>query len=417
MKRDYLITLLSTQILMLVNLVSFKLVTLFLGEHGFALYNIGRRTISVLYPLMMMGIGISLVRNIAMTSIEEHHKRHQILFNAVIPILFVALFAIATVFFIPSVVATLLLGDGSLELLVLSIFIYVLGLSLCGLLQSFFRGRMQFVKTNLLGLFSGGLIPMSCILLFRTKIEHVYFAAGFTMISVFVVMYLSALDNAKIRGLYDASVLRTHLVYGLPRTPGDISFYMLLMVPSWWATHSYGLEVGGRVAFACTILNLFASAISPISFILLPKASAMFKNGKQAELKKLMIKLIMLSATVSVVGIIIIQLSIGTVIEFCLGKEYMGAVDLIRIVAIGTLPYSLFICLRSIVDAESTKPINSIICMISLGFMLSWDYLMQVLYNDSILLVVGLVISLYIVAILSIIVSLNALKNKPSVCT
>ncbi len=412
MKKDYLLTLATTQLSMFLNLLSFKLVAIYFGEDGFAIYNIGRRTISVLCPLLIMGIGISLARYVAMTEHDDVFFRRKLLFNALSPVFFVCLLVVIVTYFLPEKAASLFLGDSSLGLLIKSIAIYVAGITLFGILQSYYRGAMQFFRSNMLSLFSGGIIPILCIVIFHGSVERMYFMAGTFMIFFVTIIYLKSSGNDPFGSKYDAGLMKNHLIYGLPRLPGDISFYLLLMLPSWMANKYYGIAAGGSVAFACTILNIYSSAVSPISFLLLPKASSMFKNGERGELRVLVLKIVIVSVVVSVFGVIFLQLSIDEIIKYTLGNEYVKTSPLIRIVSYGTIPYTLFICLRSIADAKSRMPVNATICIASLLVMLFWTFIIGGGGGGVESLLKGLVFSLYVLGGLSVFVSFYFLGRK-----
>ncbi len=414
MKKDYFLTLTTTQLSMFLNVLSFKLVAIYFGEDGFAIYNIGRRTISVLCPLLIMGIGISLSRYVAMTECDDVFLRRKLLFNAFYPVFFVCLLVVIASYFLPEKAASLFLGDSSLGLLIKSIAVYAAGITLFGILQSYYRGTMQFFRSNMLNLFSGGIILILCIVIFNESVERMYFMAGTFMIFIATIIYFNSSGNGPLGSKYDAGLMKNHLSYGLPRLPGDISFYLLLMLPSWMANKYYGIAAGGSVAFACTILNIYSSAVSPISFLLLPKASSMFKNGERGELRVLVLKIVIVSVVVSTLGVIVLELSIDEIIKYALGSEYLKTSPLIRIVSYGTIPYTLFICLRSIADAKTSIPVNATICIASLVVMLFWDFMTGRCGGGVETLLRGLVVSLYVLGGLSVFVSFYFLGRKKS---
>ena len=290
MKRDYFIIFFTSQAVLLSNLILFKLVAAFFGEDGFALYNLGRRVISVLCPLMAMGVGLSLTRRIAMARNNADLEYSRLLLNALFPVAVVLLISLFICLLAPSYCATLLFGEGSLSGFTMPVLIFVSGITLSGILQSFFRGLMRFVCASMINVVTNGIVPILGILFFRESIEDLYFGNGCVLV-IFSLFLMKILFGRKKGKLFDVSLIKSHLAYGVPRTPGDISFYMLMMVPSWWVTHVYGFQSGGQVAFACTLLNLGASAISPISYLMLPKASAMFQNGETIALRRLVHKL------------------------------------------------------------------------------------------------------------------------------
>ncbi len=46
-------------------------------------------------------------------------------------------------------------------------------------------------------------------------------------------------------------------------------------------------------------------------------------------------------------------------IESFLGSSYVDVTVVLRIMAFGVLPYSIYVCLKNIIDATSDKPVNS----------------------------------------------------------
>lgn len=411
MKKDYFITFATTQVILVVNLLLFKIVALFFGQEGFEIYNIARRTISVLSPLLMMGIGVSIVRHVAIIKDSDYLGKDKLLLTSIIPttILFIILVLIAIL--IPNYFSSLFFGNNSLHVLALALIVFVYGLSLCGFIQSYFRGKMQFVYTNIMNFIIGAVIPVLSIIIFSDSIEEMYFGAGITMIILSFIIFFKIIKKNKYISLFDIEALKIHLTYGLPRTLGDIGFYLIMFLPTWWTSYTYGLEYGGQVAFATTILNLCASVITPISSIILPKASQMFKDNMQIELKKIIIKLILLVSIVSIIWTIVIFFWSDFFINFLLGPEYLGYTDMIRIISFGIFPYSLYMGLRSIIDAKTSIPINTILTSISLIFMIAWNCFSLQLYNDGIYIIFGLLLSLYILSILSVVIIFMSIRK------
>jgi len=409
LKKDYFITFFISQISFVLHLLSFKLVAKFFGENGFALYNLANRAIAVLAPLMLLGLGISLTRKVAMIQDESDFKGKALLLNALLPVsaalLVFLLFCIIT----PSASAMLLFGDESLRELSIPIVVYVSGLSLSGILQAFFRGKTEFVISNMVALLSSSIIPVICILLFRYKIEHVYLSAGCATIAS-SVLYFTVYLKTENQTLIRVPIIKDHLTYGVPRLPGDLSFYMLFMIPSWLATCFYGLEVGGSVAFACTILNLGTIAIFPISYIMLPKASAMLINGQHLMLRDLVVKIILFSCLMSLLGIAIIEFCIEPAVRVFLGSEYTKAVGLIRILAVGLLPYSIFISLRSIIDAGFRRPQNAYNSIAALIVLVSVGFTLRIFVDNVVSFLIALVVSLYALGLISVRDTLRVLK-------
>lgn len=154
MKKDYIITLSTSILILLLNILILKIVALFFSEEGFALYNIGRRTLSVIVPVFIMGVGLSLTREVAMVANTLLMENKRLLLNAILPVLGVIFLAIIVSFLMPSYTAIILFGDDSLYKFAPAIIVYASGLSLASILQSYFRGRMQFVTSNIINLAS-----------------------------------------------------------------------------------------------------------------------------------------------------------------------------------------------------------------------------------------------------------------------
>src|SRR4030066_1509173 len=70
-KRDYQITFLTEFLVLVSQIVVFKLAANFLGNQGFGEYALARRTISFAIPVLLLGMGVGLTRYLAFASVDS----------------------------------------------------------------------------------------------------------------------------------------------------------------------------------------------------------------------------------------------------------------------------------------------------------------------------------------------------------
>ncbi|MCP4291932.1 MAG: lipopolysaccharide biosynthesis protein [bacterium] len=363
----YLWLYLARGLVLITGILVFRWASTILGADSFSEYAMSRRTISLLAPAMMLGLGVGLPRRIAMLVTEGEQKNAQAYFWAAASFL---LISNGIVFFLvwafPGQVATLFFGDSQHQSLIFPMTMLLAGLSWHNIIWAFLRGRFFFREASILEIINLVIAPVTSFLVFNQNTAQLLQATGTMVLGVcfLVSVFWAFRTQWNLSGHWQKG--RELLSYGLPRVPGDFALGGLIAIPSLLAAHMFDLKTAGYVAFASTMLNLAGTSVAPLSTALLPEAAKLIRNGQKGLLKREIKRLTLVAAIISVIGVIVAEIWMPTIIKLYLGPEFSEVVPILRGFALCVLPYIQFVVLRSVVDAAHHKPINTINLLIAL---------------------------------------------------
>ncbi|MBK9419866.1 MAG: glycosyltransferase [Flavobacteriales bacterium] len=334
--------------------VVYKLAALHFGNAGFEPYAVVRRTISFLQTVLLFGLGVALVRFVAMAP----SKPEQVgLLHAVVrPLTLVSLAVLAICTIAPEGLSKLFFGDASHAALTLPIGLLTVGLLLHSVIYSYWRGSMEMGKANVLQVLNLAVVPnaamwwgkdMTTVLWTMGIAWCVFSAIGLVPVLISPKKLLSAGERSRL------------LRYGLPRVPGDLVLASLLTIPVYLVNHVSGLGAGAQVAFGLTLVNLASSAYSPLSLLLLPAASGMLAEKKWPDLERRTERIAWTALISGIAMVGVFQLIASPLLRWYLGDTGAAMETTCRIIFIGAIFMGVFVSLRSILDAYYTAPRNT----------------------------------------------------------
>jgi O-antigen/teichoic acid export membrane protein len=147
--------------------------------------------------------------------------------------------------------------------------------------------------------------------------------------------------------------------YALPRIPGAFAFGGLFALPATITAHVAGIEAAGVVAFACTLLTCASTIVSPIGIALMPWATGRVACGDVESLRKMTSHVVAATAIWGGLMTLAVLLFAGWGARLFLGDAGSDFSSILRIVALGISPYTLFVSCRAIVDGASARAINA----------------------------------------------------------
>lgn len=358
--REYASTFLTEFAVMASQILVYKLAAHFLGRDGFSEYAVARRTISLLYPATLLGLGVALPRYIGHANGGYDPKKRLRYFGAGLRCVVLATFLCMLLMnLFQRDVAYLFFGSKDYWNLIFPISLVTLGLGLHSLVYAYFRGNLLMKQANRLQFINLGLVPLLTFSLFRTSLREVLMCLGFLTLGVAIVgLFFTPWKEIAGRSSVEVKEL---LRYGLQRVPGDFVHMALLTLPATFVAHLSGVRAAGNVAFGMSILSMIVAFFTPVGLILLPKASRMLAEGARAELRQhvsFLVKVSILFAGALSLGFIILA---DILIKLYLGPGYADIAWVIRTLIAGTIPYSLFIVLRNVIDAAHETAVTALI--------------------------------------------------------
>lgn len=269
------------------------------------------------------------------------------------------------------------------------------------------------MRANLLQAINMGIIPPATFFLFGKSLSTVLAVTGIVWIIIsslaflFMPIKLGACNPGKL-----VPYAKEIMGYSIMRVPGDFALSALLALPAILTAHMTGVREAGFVAFGTVVFNMGGYFFAPISTILLPKASHMIARANYEGLKYDLKRMLMSAICLTTLGVVILEIFTSQLIEIYLKKNFFETIMIVRVFAIGIVPYVVYIVLRSIIDANYVKPINVINMIVSLLFFIT-GVLLIVLFKMNYIYIVGIfVISIYVLGMLSLFVTRTIFRRK-----
>jgi O-antigen/teichoic acid export membrane protein len=341
-----------------------KLAATMLGPVGFGEYTLSRRAVGLLYLPLVMGLGIAAPRYIAITRAGALEKFSESAFATatltagLLPIMAVALL----LNIVPAWGAFVLFGTSDLTHLVPPATIALAGIALHSMVYAIYRGRSEMGLANTMQLVNLGLIPVGVFSLGMSRAESVLAAtgAGWLMVSGVALLHVLYRERGGWRGF---ASMREHLAlllrFGIPRVPGEFALVGLFALPSLIAVRAHGVVAAGQFSAALSVLTMMSGAFAPVGLVLLPRASAQAATGDLVGLRKLVLRILGGGILLATLGVIVAELLIPPFIRWYFGPAFLPAIPIFRACILGTIPYVVYILMRSILDALDVKAINS----------------------------------------------------------
>lgn len=352
--RDSLLTYFTEALAMVGMVLAYRLAA-DASKQDLDLYVIVRRTVSFVFPVVLMGAMVGLTRFVAMSASPERQRGYLIgALYWVVP-LGLLVWIVSTVFAEP--LAWAIFGSETDAPLLPPLGLMCLGISLHGTAYGFLRGKSAMVAANAVQLLVLAIAPCVAFVFFQDLVDVLWATAVAWTVGplIFILPALMAPRKQKMR--QERSAL---LRYGLPRVPGDIALGALLTIPGYIALRTHGLAVSGEVGFGATLLNLAAAVFSPVALLLLPAAAAQLASGDHLGLEKRIAKMTWIIFAASLALTVGFELIAGPLLLIYLGPTGAEYVPMSRIIFIGALPFAFFNGMRSVLDAYFHTPRNGV---------------------------------------------------------
>ncbi|MBL7962500.1 MAG: hypothetical protein JNM31_01530 [Flavobacteriales bacterium] len=387
--RDQVLTYLAEGLAMLGMVYAYHLAALF-GTQDLDLYVIVRRSVSFLYPVILLGAAVGITRYVAMEHVVERQRAY--LRGSLTWVLPLAVLVLLPCLLFADTVSWLLFGDADHGELVPPLGLMIVAVALHGLAYSYLRGRGRSLLANTLQFVNLGLMPCVAFWSFARLEDVVWFTGGsWTFFSALIIVPVLFKPFAA-----QQRHLRTELLrYGLPRVPGELAFGALLTVPVYFAARTHGLAVSGQVGFGATLLNLAAAVFAPVSLLLLPASAARLARGDHAGLAASMSRMVLMVLMACAAMTVGFEALAGPFLDIYLGDAGSEYLAMSRLVFLGALPFGFFIGLRSLLDAYFHTPRNGMNLLKAFLLMLAGGILHLVVptpwYTMGVVMVVSLI--------------------------
>jgi O-antigen/teichoic acid export membrane protein len=122
-------------------------------------------------------------------------------------------------------------------------------------------------------------------------------------------------------------------------------------------------------------------------------------------------QIFLVTIAISIAAILLSEIFAGHAIKYWLGSEYISSILNVRILIAGVLPYSVYVCLRSVLDAAFFKAVNARNAYISLALFLIQFFIGKQLTQSAYLVTMSFLSSVYLLGILTLYQTQMVLKK------
>jgi O-antigen/teichoic acid export membrane protein len=410
MRKDYILTFITEITILGSGLLVYRLAANILGKEGFSEYALIRRTISFLLPALILGMGVAIPRYIGYS--YSNFKKANTYFIAGFIILFfvISIFSLLINLFQKNF-AFLFFGDSKYYYLIFPINIMLIGLIFHSLCYGYFRGNLSMIKANFLQLINMGIVPFLVFFL-KDNLKEIILLNGLIIILVSFIFLTMILKNITFEKNEIYTNLKELMAYGIQRVPGDFGLSGLFSLPSTITAHISGVTIAGYIAFGTSLLNMVGAGFAPLGLILLPKASQLVANKDFKILKTYIIKILKITFVLTFLGIAFFEIFADKIILIYLGTLNYDLLIITRIIIIASIGYTIYVAMRSIIDAYYVKAINTKNIFISLMFFLTVSFGTFLVEKSYIFIVINFAVSIILLGILTLIEVKKVLKDE-----
>jgi O-antigen/teichoic acid export membrane protein len=407
--REYASTFLTEFAVMASQILVYKLAAHYLGKQGFSEYSVARRTNSLTYPIVLLGLGVALPRYIGHTRRTGKMDPGPMYYGAALRCVLCALTVAAMLMnALPKKFAFVFFGDATYSPLVFPLTLMMTGLTVHTVIYGYFRGQLAMDRANLLQFMNFGIAPIVAFLLFHRDLRSTLLGLGllFTLVAG-VALFFTPWKQVVFAAGKDVKEL---LRYGLQRLPADFGQLALLTLPAIFVTHFQGIREGGFVAFSISVLTMMGAVFAPIGIVLLPKASQMLADNRYEELRSHVRRISWATGIVAVGMTLALEAFARPLIRLYLGSGYEEVASLIQLLGLGIVPDAAYCSLRSLIDAHHAGAMNTLNNGIALAAFLLCSATAMVLRIPN-FIPIALLLSLIILGCLTAFETRSILRN------
>lgn len=361
-----------------------------MGKQDLDLYVVVRRTVSFIYPLLLVGAAVGLMRFVAMAAdpLRQRAYLHGTL-RWVAPL---GLLLAAIGFIWSEPIAWLLFGPGVGVDLVAPLTLMIAAISVHGVGYSYLRGKGTLTLANSVQVWALALAPCIALVAFD-DMSTILWATG---IGWLVAALLAVLRDLLAPSQATSKRERAELLrYGLPRLPGDMALGALLTVPVYVVARTHGLAASAELGFGTTLLNFVAAVFSPVTLLLLPASAAQLAAGDHHGLSTRIGRMVRIMLLASLGIMLAFEVGADLLLHLYLGDAGETYVFSARIVFLGALPFGFYFGLRSVLDAYYHTPRNGVNLLMSFVIFMAGAFLHFIIPSAPVVVAIALVVSLY----------------------
>jgi O-antigen/teichoic acid export membrane protein len=235
------------------------------------------------------------------------------------------------------------------------------------------RGRDLMHKANAWQIIGIGIVPMliSFLTVRWSSLSMVFWLGSIPLMAAIIpIIYdVSPEHFREFKAIREK--LYELLAFGIPRVPGALMYNGMLAFGPILANYLESSKASGYLVISQSFLKMIESGMEGFNRVALPAFSRQSVSHNRNEFKQHLSEIVMI--IIDFGTFISIQLLVWapSIIPCWVGENYSSAVRPTQILAVGIVPYLMYVTLRSILDAFEKNALNSkyvlVSCMTTIG--------------------------------------------------
>lgn len=372
--KDVVVTFLGQIIVLVTNFLINKMIAIFVGVSAFGIFNITKRSATVIGFIILLELGISIPRYFAMNLKKDKLLAYEYYESGLYLIIIVSIIAIVISFFCSDMLTKMLFGSMKYKNLIMPMMVFSIGLCFNTFCFSAYRGAEYFYLYSGIQITTQVVNMLVIYILRHNGIAEIILGWGISniILTIPLVMFFSKLCNIFIFIKIRKFKKRTFelLKYGIPRIPGDIVQFSYYLLPLVFVNARFGQINSGLFSASTGILQAFLPFFSYIGIILLPRVSKAIVDGTLENVKKQIKVLMIIYLFFSVLAVVVGFVFAKYIMIILYSEKYTAHLIIARILLLTLIPRSQFLLLRNPIDAVTVKPFNTVNLVISMTVMI-----------------------------------------------
>lgn len=378
-------------------MATFRFASDYWGVTGFAEWVMIRRILAFLVPIMTMGVDVGLTRSLSQTKAGGNEVA---VLSAVLIVFCATLVSSLFIMLFAGPLSDLLFGArGHIDLMGPLVAISA-GYALYVLCYAVLRGQLDFERASFFHITAYGVIPLAVLLQINDSPGQTVFYTGVIVFFLSGIFLASRLFDTRPSVAELSISIRNLFGYGIGRMFAALLLMALSLVPAVLGANLDGITTAGYIAFSLSIVGLAGSASAPIQMVLLPLVSLWWVEGRQPDIRRSVRRMELTVASIALLAAITMPVIAGLVSALFLGHRDEALTTALAVSGLAVGPFLYFACARQVVDACSSKPLNTYsLCLALVAFCIS--FLVARLFSTDVMMVIliSYVIALYVLAL------------------
>lgn len=399
--KDVLTTFSGQFVVLLTNFIINKMMSIFVGVSQFGVFNIAKRSATVIGFIVLLEFGISVPRYFALYREQEKDRAFSYYQVGVYLIMITSIISLLLGISFSATISKFVFGNTSYQGMVLPMMIFAIGTCVNTFVFSAYRGAEYYYLYTTIQI-ATQFINMFAIIIMRDQgLSNIllWWGLSYILISIPFFFLFSKLNGKNI--IYKVVCWKERvkelLIYGLPRILGDIVQFSYYLLPLVFVNREFGENSAGIFSASTGILQSFLPFFSYIGIILLPMVSKALASNSLDTVEVQIRRLSQLYLVISIFAVLFGWIFAKPIMIILYSEKYVKQLLIAKVLLLTLIPRSQFLLLRNPIDAISVKAYNTRNLTISLAVMLAVIFLS----NKLIIIAWAFVISDTVLFILS----------------